>query len=167
MIAALDTEARGPFGAQELICAVLDFGPERAPEVYLREDLQALAARLDEADTVLVFNGISYDAPLLRRHGVAVETAGWWDLYAACRERGNGMTQADIAWATLGIQPGATRGEDIDALWAAHRADVVIDKCKEDARTLWALAAHVSRSGWLRCLDGRAVPVAVPLGLTV
>lgn len=167
MICALDTEARGPFGHQELVCAVLDFGPDKAPEIYLRDDLQALSARVAQAQTVLVYNGLAYDAPLLRRHGCAIETAGWWDLYAACRERGNGMRQADVVWATLNMQPGAVKGGDVDALWQAHRVDVIIEKCKDDARALWALGQHVSRCGWVRCLDGRAVPVAVPLGLVV
>jgi len=143
----------------------------RLYRVFLADNFDEFQSLVDECDTIVGFNSISFDDRLCAANGLRVTTT--YDLLREVRIASGqppdyvpGVTRSGynlnaLAHATLGLSKSGT-GEMAPVLWQRGQRGQVIDYCLRDVALTWWL--YESRYGIRDPHTGEVLSLAAPRG---
>lgn len=147
----------GPEGSSTL--------PPRSRQIHLwdRHNIKGLVDLLEAADTVVSFNGIGFDLPIISAlYGREVKPKKHFDILAeiwvALRGKKKGWGLDPVCQRTLGRGKSGS-GEHAPILWLQGKYAEVFDYCLRDVELTEDLYFHIMEVGSIKGPDGEELKI--------
>ena len=132
---------------------------------YLGRETMKLKDKLEEADLVISFNGISFDDQLVEAHAGQMDIKNHYDIHREVLSSiGKRVGLEDIAYHTLGEKK-IDKGDRIEELVKNQDWARIASYCSHDVLLTLYLFCFIRENGYVMCKHGR-VPLKAPGGVS-